>query len=118
MNRPKVLVITERYAEMCATQSLLNAAGLELITAIDMDSARAVIQGTRLKGLIICKESWSAEQRDGIAAELWELNPDVAAILRCPGCTDCDQANRCAGKLRDTIPLTKFIATIRGEREP
>jgi hypothetical protein len=112
LKRPKVLAITKRPAELCATQPWLNAAGLELITATNMDAAGAIIQSTRVKGIIVCKGSWSKGEREAIAAELWMLNPDVAVILRCPGCTGCDEVNRSAGTLQDTLPLTKFIAAI------
>lgn len=112
MNRPKVLAITTRHTEICATQSLLNAAGLKVITATNMNAARAIIRSTRLRGIIVCKESWSQEEHENFAADLWILNPDVAIILRCPGCTECDEVNRCAGTLRSAIPLSKFMATI------
>jgi len=112
LKRPKVLAITKRPAELCATQPWLNAAGLELITATNMNATAAVIKNAGVRGIIVCKGSWSEEEREAIAAELWMLNPEVAVILRCPGCTECDEVNRSAGTLRDTLPLTKFIAAI------
>ena len=112
MKRPKVLAITKRPAELCATQPWLNAAGLELITATNTNAAGAIIKSTRVKGIIVCKGSWSEEEREGIAAELWMLNPEVEVILRCPDCTECDEVNRSAGTLRDTLPMTNFIAAI------
>ncbi len=112
MNRPRVLAITTRHADICATQSLLNEAGIQALTATNMNAARAIIKSTRLRGIIICKDSWSPEEHDSLAADLWMLNPDVAIILRCSGCTECDEVNRCTGTLRKTIPLAKFIDAI------
>jgi hypothetical protein len=112
LKRPKVLAITKHHAELCATQPWLEAAGLELITANDMDAARAILKNTRLKGIIVCMESWSAEEREAIAAELWMLNPAVSVILRCPGCSGCDEANHRAGTLTDDTRLAKFIAAV------
>jgi hypothetical protein len=112
LNRPKVLAITERHAEICATQSLLNEAGIQALTATNMNAVRAIIKSTRLRGIIICKDSWSPEEHDNFAADLWMLNPQVAAILRCCGCTECDELTLSAGTLRNTIPLAKFIDVI------
>ena len=77
-----------------------------------MNAARAIIKSTRLRGIIICKDSWSPEEHDSLAADLWMLNPEVAIILRCPGCTECDEVNRCTGTLQETIPLAKFLDLI------
>jgi len=112
LNRPKVLAITTRHAEICATQSLLNEASIQALTATNINAARAIIKSTRLRGIIICRESWSPEEHDNLSADLWMLNPDVAIILRCAGCTECDEMNRCTGMLRNTVPLATFIAAI------
>ncbi len=115
MKHPKVLAITRCHAELCAAQPWLEAAGLELITAGDMDAARTILENTRLKGIIVCMESWSEEEREAIAAELWMLNPAVSVILRCPGCSGCDAATHRAGTLRDSTRLTTFIAAVAGK---
>lgn len=112
MSRPRVLSIIKPHAEPCVTQSSLNIAGLKLVTATNMDDAHAIMKNARLKGIIICRQSWTEEEREDITAELWMRDPEVAIILRCPGCAEHDELNRSAGTLRSDIPLTTFITAI------
>jgi len=112
MSRPKVLAITKHDPDLCPNRSSLDAATLKLIIATNLDVAYSIIRNTRLRGIIICNESWSAEEREDITAELWMLEPKVAVILRCPGCVEPNELNRSAGTLRSDIPLTTFIAAI------
>jgi hypothetical protein len=109
----KVLVITKRTAELCGTQSLLYAAGFELVTATSMSVARSVMKAIKLKGVIVCKGSWTEEERDGIVSDLTANHPEVTVIMRCPGCTGCDEATRTPGTLSDTLPLTQLITAIK-----
>lgn len=108
----KVLAITKRTAELCATQSLLYAAGLELVTATNMNAARSVLNSGMVKGVIVCKSSWSDEECEEIFRELKEIRPKVTIVMRCPGCSGCDEARGIAGIMDDVGPLTTLIAGI------
>ncbi len=107
-----VLAVTKRAASMCATQSMLCAAGLELITATNMTAARAAIRSLHIDAVIVCNHSWTAEERHKLAAELAVLRPELKFILRCPGCVDRDDAAGTPGRLTETLPLTRLIASI------
>ncbi len=102
MNQRKVLAITKRTAQLCGTQSLLYASGIELVGAASMKSARRVIKDDAVKGVIVCLHSWSEQERDGIVSELEANHPEVSVIVRCPGCTGCDEASQRPGTLRET----------------
>ena len=110
MNRPTVLAITKRTAELCGTQSLLYAAGLDLVTATNMMAARSVINAIRVRGVIVCRGSWSDDERDGIVSELATNYPEITVTIRCPGCTGCDEATHTPGSLSDTLPLEQLMA--------
>ena len=58
-NIPKVVAITKRTADLCATQSVLYSKGFELITATNMNVALSIINAMSVKGVIICRGSWS-----------------------------------------------------------
>jgi hypothetical protein len=55
----KVLAITKRPADLCAIQALLYGAGFELVTATNMNVARSLIKPLHIKGVIVCKHSWT-----------------------------------------------------------
>ncbi len=107
--RNKVLAITKRTAELCATQSLLYAGGFQLITATSVAAACSMIRILPICGVIICEHSWTEAERDSIASELDKLH---LPTMNCPGCTDCDEECGKAGKLKDLVPLTRLMATL------
>jgi len=111
-NQKKVLAITKRTAELCGTQALLYRAGFELVTATNIATARSLIRALRIKAVIICRHSWTDEERDTIVSDLMANHPEVAVILRCPGCTGCDEATDTPGTLSDTLPLTRLVGAI------
>ncbi len=110
---PNVLAITKRPAQLCATQALLYGAGLTLVTATNLHAARSVIVAKSVTAVIVCKDSWSDAERDVIAAELRRLRPQLAVIMRCPGCTGCDEAAGRPGMMRDERPVLQLIAAAR-----
>lgn len=108
----KVLAITKRTAELCATQSLLYAAGLQLVTATNINAACSVINGMRVRAVIVCRNSWSEEERQSIVSQLAALCPELPVLMHCPGCTGCDEAAGRAGRLSDALPLTQLLSAI------
>lgn len=102
LNQRKVLAITKRAAQFCGTQSLLYASGIELVGAASMKSARQTIKDDAVKGVIVCLHSWSEQERDGMVSELETNHPDVSVIVRCPGCSGCDEATQTPGTLTET----------------
>jgi hypothetical protein len=102
VNQRKVLAITKRSAQFCGTQSLLYASGIELLGTASMKSARRVIKDDAVKGVIVCLHSWSKQERDGMVSELESNHPNVSVIVRCPGCTGCDEASQKPGTLSET----------------
>jgi hypothetical protein len=103
---PKVMAITKRTAELCATQALLYAAGFELVTATNLVSAHALVKAMNVRGVVVCLHSWTDAERDAIFAEIKELN---LPIMKCQGCTGCDEACGKAGTLNSLIPLSSLI---------
>ena len=89
-HHPKVLAITKRTAELCGTQSLLYRAGLDLVAATSLGVARVVINSIPVRGVILCLDSWTVEERKAILTELATNHPDIEVIVRCLGCTGCD----------------------------
>lgn len=106
LDHRKVLAITKRTAELCGTQSILHSAGFEWVTA-----TRCVIKARAVKGVIVCLHSWSEEERESIASEVSTNHPEVTIIVRCPGCTGCDEASCTPGALGDTQRFTNLIAS-------
>jgi len=109
---PKVLAITKRTAELCATQSHLFMAGFELLTATNMLGARSMKKAVDVKAVIVCKHSWSDDEREMISCEVAALRPEAALVMRCLGCTECDLAADWPGTLSDTAPLTQLISAM------
>lgn len=112
MNHQKVLAITKRTRELCGTQALACNAGLDLVTATDMSVARIIIKVMQVKGVVICGDSWTEQERLSIQAELAANHPEVMVILRCPGCTGCDVANLTPGTLNDVVALQQLIKSL------
>ncbi len=110
MSQRRVLAITKRRAELCGTQALLCASGIELVGANSMTAARDAIHRLAVKGVVVCKHSWSEREHESIVSELAAQHPEVAVIVRCPGCTECDEANHRPGTLSDTQRFTELIS--------
>lgn len=106
--QPNVLAITRRSAHLCATQSLLYAAGYKLVVATNVSAARRMISSLRVKAVIVCAGSWSSAEVQEIASELIQ-RIKIPVLMRCPG---CDEVAGKPGTLRDTAPLTNMIAAI------
>jgi DNA-binding NtrC family response regulator len=102
LKQRKVLAITKRSAQFCGTQSLLHASGIELVDASSMRSARRVIKDDAVKGVIVCLHSWSERERNDMVSELEANHPEVSVIVRCPGCSGCDEASQTPGTLSET----------------
>ena len=112
-----VLGISKRAATMCATQSLLYEKHIELLTVADMDIARAAINALHIQGVILCKHSWSVDERDQLVLELAEVRPSLAFILRCPGCEQSDEAAAVVGYLPDPMVVNDLVAAMAIEPE-
>ena len=112
VNQRNMLAITKRAAQFCGTQALLYASGIELLAADNMRSARKVIKDKAVKGVIVCMHSWSEQEREDIATELSTNHSEFSVILRCPGCTGCDEAKSRPGTLSDTRELKKAISAV------
>ncbi len=104
MTRNWVLSITKRTAELCATQPLLYLCGLELVTATSLEGAQAAMKSLDVKAVILCKHSWSEEERNRLASQLQVMEPRPAVLMRCPG---CDEEHGCSGRRGK---LTNFVA--------
>ncbi len=107
----KVLAISKRTMELCAAQTQVYAAGFEMITATSLAAAHAVLNSFSIEAVIVCRHSWSDEERGRIETELAALHPKLPVVMRCPGCTGCD--DRRAGTLSDPGPVTSLIDKIR-----
>lgn len=115
MSKRTVLAITKRSAELCGTQALLGASGIELVDARSVTAARRMIDALAVKGVIVCKHSWSEQEHESIVSEVAAGHPDLAVIVRCPGCTGCDETNQRPGMLNDTQQFTNLISATTAE---
>jgi CheY-like chemotaxis protein len=106
LNSKKVLALTKRDADSCGTQSLLCGAGFELVTVNSMTLARCA---SGVKGAIVCRGSWSEQERENIVSELAALSK---VIVRCPGCTGWVETSQTPGVLSDTKFLTSLISAL------
>jgi hypothetical protein len=106
----KVLAVTRQLQELCGTQTILHSAGLQLVTATNMETARRVIKALGIQAVIVCRDSWSESERDKMVAELQTLYPELAVIVRCPGCTRCHEPADVLGRVLDQTPFTQLIA--------
>ena len=109
---PKVLAITKRTAQLCGTQSQLHMAGFELVTATSMAIAEVVLKSVAVRGVIICKNSWSETERESFAAGIAKMHPGMILIMRCLGCSGCDEAAGRAGIMNDSAPLMQLILAL------
>jgi hypothetical protein len=108
LSQRKVLAITKRSAQLCGTQSLLHASDIELLDAASMKTARQVIKDDAVKGVIVCLHSWSERERNEMVSELEANHPEVSVIVRCPGCSGCDEASHTPGTLRETLHIANL----------
>ena len=115
MVSPTVLTVTKRLAHLCGAQSLLYAAGFGMMTATNLTSARSVLNSIDVSGVIVCKHSWSEQERDAIQSEVSQLCRDMP-IMRCPGCTGCEEESGTRGKLLHISPLVDLITQIETKR--
>jgi len=111
LSQPKVLAITKRTAELCGTQALLHAAGLGLVTATNMATARTVIRAIRVKGVILCKYSWSDQERETFAHEVANLDHRMS-VANCSGCSGCDETAHTPGILTDGLPVQQLLSAM------
>jgi hypothetical protein len=116
MSSPKVLAITKRTAELCAGQSLLSMAGFDLVTATSLSAALSLMKTIDVKGVIVCKHSWTENERDSITDAIAVQCPEAVVIMRCLGCTTCDGGGDRAGTVSDTAAMTKLISTIQSAK--
>lgn len=108
----KILAITKRLSELCGTQGMLYAAGMQLVTATNMVAARVTLNALNVQAVILCRESWSASERDSMILELRTMYPELTVLVRCPGCTGCDEATGMPGQLNDETPIASLIAAL------
>lgn len=94
---------------------MLHAAGFGMMTATNMTTARSVLNSTDISGVIVCKHLWSEQERDVIHSEVKQLRSDMP-IMRCPGCTGCEEENGIRGKLLHISPLVDLIEQIEAKR--
>lgn len=111
----KVLAVTRRTPEMCATKAKLNAAGLDVVTVTNLALAKSLGQKMHFKAAIICLDSFTPQERDELATELKKSNPDLEVVVRCPGCTGCDEAAGKIGVLSDTVHIEQILAVASGK---
>lgn len=116
--QPTVLTLSKRTADLCAVQALLYSAGMQMVTATNLAAARSVLNGIPVKAVIVCHDSWSEEEREAIISELTASYPKLRVILRCPGCTGCDEAAGHPGVLRERLPVTQLISTLSSPEKP
>lgn len=105
----RVLAITRRTAQLCGTQELLHASGLELVAANSMAAANSEIKAKAVKGVIVCMHSWSEPEREKIALELETKHPGLSVIVRCPG---CDLSAGKPGVLGDAQPVKCLVSKL------
>ncbi len=85
-SNPKVLIVTRRMEELCATKALLNGYGFEVATVTNERAAKAAARAARYQGAVVCHHSFSHDERERIASGLRGVNPDLPVVLKCPGC--------------------------------
>lgn len=85
----KVLALTKRLSELCELQSMLYSAGLELVTATNLETALGVIRALGIHAVAVCRDSWPEAERERMVSELRALRPELTVIVRCPGCKRC-----------------------------
>lgn len=99
--RHVVLAITKRSAELC-TLSLPYQA--ELVTATNMVAAQCVLRAIAVRGVYICRDSWSEQERESILSELAVEHPELTIIMRCAKCKPGARAKTLPGFKVDREP--------------
>jgi len=107
-NAPKILAITRRPGELCASQALLGSTGAQLVAATSMAAARVILRSVKVQAVLLCHGSWPAAERDAMLAELRATCPELTILVRCPGCTECAKP----GQLVDEAPIASLIAAL------
>ena len=108
----RILAITKRTGDLCATQCFLHRAGLGLAAATNLNAAHTVIRGGRVAGVIICRHSWSEPECEAIVCALASQYPGLAVAIRCPGCTEHDEAPQQRGSLCEPESLLQSLSGI------
>lgn len=109
MTRIQVLEISRRRAEFCANQPLLRGAGLQLLTTDNLEAACKLAESNVIRGLIVCKDSWSDAERQAIVNA---LKVAQVPVMKCPGCVGYDEGIGKAGSLDVLIPLSSLIERV------
>jgi DNA-binding NtrC family response regulator len=112
LNGQRVLAITKRTAELNSTQSLLYREGFELVTATSMTAARCVIKSVAVRGVFVCRDSWSEQERENIISEFAVDYPEVTIIMRCAKCT---RPTHLSKALSDLLTCAKKPASVPTE---
>ena len=112
---PKVIVVSKRLESVCATKALLNSYGFDVATVTTTEAAQAVARATPCRAAIVCYHSFSAAERDQIAATLTHADPKMAVVGRCPGCLGCDEQAGLIGNLPDDEWLSGVILSAHSE---
>jgi hypothetical protein len=102
------MIISRRLASLCATKALLNSYGFDVATVTTEAAAVAVVRSGFCRAAIVCFHSFTAAERDHIAATLRDSNPMLPVVARCSGCSNCDEQ---AG-LPCNLPDDQWLGTI------
>lgn len=84
------MIISRRLPSLCATKALLNSYGFDVTTVTTEAAAVAVVRSGFCRAAIVCFHSFSAAERDHIAAMLRNSNPMLPVVSRCSGCPNFD----------------------------
>ena len=109
----KILAITKRPAELCATQAIIYSVGLEMVTATNINAAESVLRAVPISGVMLCKDSWPEPEREKLDSYVRRHHPELSIILRCPGCTGCDELKHTPGELSDGLAFRRLLETSR-----
>lgn len=104
----KVIVVSKRLPDVCATKALLNSYGFDVATVTSEQAAQAVARSAPYQAAIICFHSFSDSERDRIEASLRNSDPKMAVVSRCPGCVGCDEQAGMIG----TLPGEEWLSEI------
>jgi DNA-binding NtrC family response regulator len=117
MRMPKVLLVTKRTADLCATKAMLNSAGFDVMTATDLAVARSVGGCIPFAAAILCKHSFTDEDRENLTAQLRTIHPDFNVIAVCPGCTGCLEEQGIIGSLGDTGAINSVMRILSSDEQ-
>ncbi len=105
----KVIVVSKRLADVCATKALLNSYGFDVATVTSCQAAQAVARAVTYQAAIICFHSFSPSERAQIEASLRNSDPNLAVVSRCPGCIGCDEQGGIIGSLPGEEWLSEIV---------